>query len=72
MAIVAQAEQNQVVSVNVFAALCRQEIKLILVFPRRDFRIDFTAHSHNRFFGNGGRDKERFARHPEIALRVIW
>jgi hypothetical protein len=24
------------------------------------------------FFGNGGRDKERFARHPEIALRVIW
>ncbi|HEY2626784.1 MAG TPA: hypothetical protein VGI41_08555 [Candidatus Udaeobacter sp.] len=51
MAIVAQAEQNQVVSVNVFAALCRQEIKLILVFPRGDFRIGFTAHSHDRFSG---------------------
>ena len=47
MTIVAQAQQNQVVLVSRFTALCRQKIEIVLVLLRRDLGIDFTAHTHN-------------------------
>src|SRR5207253_10065306 len=69
--IVAQAQQNQVVLVSRFTALCRQKIEIVLVFLRRDLRIDFTAHTHNRFFRNRGGRQKSFTRHSEVALSII-
>ena len=47
MAIVPEAEKNQIMPVNRFASLRGQKIELILVFLRRDLRIDFTAHTQD-------------------------
>ena len=45
----------------------RQKIELILVFLRRDLWIDFTAHAHNRFFGNWRRARKGF----RVAIRKL-
>src|SRR5947208_2907658 len=71
VSIAAQDEQNQIVSINLFAATSRQKIELILVFLRRDLWIEFTAHPHNRFLRNGGGREKGFACHTKIALSVI-
>jgi hypothetical protein len=47
VAIVPEAEKNQIMPVNRFASLRGQKIELILVFLRRDLWIDFTAHTQD-------------------------
>src|SRR5205809_5350049 len=71
MAIIAKAQQNQVVSIDGFAALCRQNIKMIFIFTGCNLRDDFTAHARNRFFRDSCGHEETFIGHPEVALRVI-
>ena len=58
-------------SLNWFPALGSQKIDMVLIFLRGNLRLDLAAHPHNRFFRNGCRHKECFARHPKIALRLI-
>src|SRR6266496_5613442 len=71
MAVIPQAEQNQVVSIGGLAALCRQNLEMIFIFTGCNLRVDFTAHACNRVFGNCCGHEENFMGHPEVALRVI-
>ena len=71
MAIVAKAEKNQVVLINSLTAFYRDGVQLVFVFLRRDWRINFAAHTHDRFLRNGSRHKKIFARHSEVALWII-
>src|SRR6266403_5090735 len=71
MPIITQAEQNQVVSIDGFAALRRQNIEMIFIFTGCNLRVDFTAHARNRFFGDSCGHEETFIGHPEVALWVI-
>jgi|SRR6516165_6908517 len=71
MSIVAEAEKNQVVLINWFAVLSGNAVELLFVLVRGDFRINFAPHSHDRFLRNGGRRKKIFARHSEVALRIV-
>src|SRR5439155_27250964 len=70
--VVAQPEQSEIVSINLFATLGRQKIEIVLILLGRDMGIDLTAHSHDRFFRNACRNEKGFTRHSKIALRVIW
>ena len=47
MAIVPEAEKNQIVPVNRFASLRSQKVEVILLFLRRDLWIDFSAHTQD-------------------------
>jgi hypothetical protein len=71
MAIVAEAEKNQIVLINWLIALGGDYGKLVFVLLRCDLRINFTAHAQDRFLGNASRHKKIFARHSEVALRII-
>src|SRR5881397_2445199 len=71
MTIIAQAEKNQIVRVNWFAAFAGHKVELVFVLLRRDLRIDFAAHAQDRFFRNGSRRKKSFPRHPEVALFIV-
>src|SRR5438094_8144908 len=71
MPIIPQAEQNQVVSIDGFTALRRQNIEMIFIFSRCELRIDFTAQASNRFFRNSSRHKKSLLGHSEVALRLI-
>jgi hypothetical protein len=71
VAIITQAEKNQIVRINWFAALAGHEIELVLILLRRNLRINFTAHTQNRFFRNPSRRQKSFPGHPEVALRII-
>ena len=44
---------------------------MILIFLRRDLRIDLAAQSQNGFFRNAGGSEKRFAGHAIIALGVV-
>jgi hypothetical protein len=44
---------------------------LFFVLLRCDLRIDFAAHTHDRFLRNASRQKKIFMRHFEVALRII-
>ena len=46
MAIIAEAEKNQIVLINELTAICRQGVELVFVLLRCDFRINFAAHTH--------------------------
>src|SRR5205809_3090245 len=71
MSIVAEAEKNQVVLIRWFAVLSGNGVELLFVLVRGDLRINYAPHSHDRFLGNGCRRKKIFARHSEVALRII-
>src|SRR5262245_28806930 len=71
MAIVAKAEKNYVVLINSLTAFYRDVVQLVFVLVCCDLWIDFAAHTHDRFFRNGSRHKKIFARHSEVALRII-
>src|SRR6266576_3025106 len=71
MAIITQAEQNQVVSIDGFAALRCQSIEMIFIFTGRNLRVDFTAHARNRFFRDSCGHEETFMGHPKVALWVV-
>jgi hypothetical protein len=47
VAIVPEAEKNQIMPVNRFASLRGQTIELILVFLRRGLWVDFAAHTQD-------------------------
>src|SRR6266403_5678820 len=71
MAIVAETEKNQIVLINSLTAPGSDGVQLVFVLLRCDLRIDFAAHTHDRFLRNGSRHKKIFARHSEVALRII-
>src|SRR5215831_15129153 len=71
MAIVAKAEKNEVVLINSLTALDGDGVQLVFIFLRCDLRIDFAMHTHDRCLRNGSRYKKIFARHSEVALRII-
>src|SRR5215216_856568 len=71
MAIVAEAEKNQIVLINRLTALAGDGVQLVFVLLRCDLRIDFAAHTHDRFLRNSSRHKKILARHSEVALRII-
>src|SRR5215216_7807106 len=71
MAIVAETEKNQIVLINWLTALGGDGVQLVFVLLRCDLRIDFAAHTHDRFLRNSSRHKKIFARHSEVALRII-
>src|SRR5437867_4409605 len=71
MAIVAETQKNQIVLINWLTAPRGDGVQLVFVLLRCDLRIDFAAHTHDRFFRNGSRHKKIFARHSEVALRII-
>src|SRR4051812_3801550 len=70
MAVIAHAEQNKIVAINRFAALRRQKIEAVLIFLGGKLRIDFASNPGDRFLRDRGQDKERFARHSEVALLI--
>src|SRR4029453_5038207 len=72
MAIVAEAEKNQIVLINSLTALGGDGVQLVFVLLRCDLRINFAAHTHDRFFRNVSRHKKIFARHSEVALGITW
>jgi hypothetical protein len=47
MAVVAEAEENQIVLINSFTALSGDGVQLVLVLLRCDLRIDFATHTHD-------------------------
>src|SRR5882757_8091010 len=71
MPIVAETEKNQIVLINWLTAPGGDGVQLVFVLLRCDLRIDFAAHTHDRFFRNGRRNKKIFARHSEVALWII-
>jgi hypothetical protein len=71
MSIVTQAEQNQVVPINAFPPLSRQNVEMSFVLLRCGLRIEFAAHPRNRFFRNRCRHKQRVVGHSEVALWII-
>src|SRR5437763_7318860 len=71
MAIVAEAEKNQVVLINRLTPISGNGVQLVFVLLRCDLRINFAAHTHDRFLRNGSRHKKIFARHSEVALWIV-
>src|SRR6266576_4082441 len=71
MAIVADAEKNQIMLINWLIALGSDGVQLVFVLLRCDLWINFAAHTHDRFLRNGSRHKKIFSRHSEVALRII-
>src|SRR4029453_9619950 len=71
MAIIAEAEKNQIVLVNELTATCSKGAQLVFVLLRCDLRINFAAHAHDRFLRNGSGHQKIFARHSEVALWII-
>src|SRR6516225_3364657 len=71
MAVVAKAEKNQIVLINWFTALDDDGGQFVFVLLRCDLRIYFAAHTHDRFLRDGRRHEKVFARHSEVALRII-
>src|SRR4029077_13712734 len=70
MAIVAETEKNQIVLINWLTTPGGDGVQLVFVLLRCDLRINFAAHTHDRFFRDGSRHKKIFARHSEVALRI--
>src|SRR6266568_9454789 len=71
MSVVTQAEQNQIVPIDVFAALRRQKVEMILIFLRRNLWLELAAHPHDRFVGQVRGNNKRLASHAVVALLVI-
>src|SRR6266849_5463893 len=71
MSVVTQAEQNQIVPINVFAALRRQKVEMILIFLGRNLWLDLAAHPHDRSVGQVRGNKKRLVSHAVVALLVI-
>ena len=71
MTIVAHAEQNEIVAVNHFTALRRENVQSVLIFLRRNLRIDLASHARDRFLRHSAHNEKRLTRHPEIALRIV-
>src|SRR6476646_2558538 len=71
MAIVAETEKNQIVLINWLTTPGGDGVQLVFVLLRCDLRINFATHTHDRFFRDGSRHKKIFARHSEVALRII-
>lgn len=58
-------------AVNHFPTLGGEKVESILVFLGGHLRIDLAPHPGDRFFRDRGGNEKRFARHPEIALRIV-
>src|SRR5215471_7196545 len=71
MTLIAEAEKNQVVLINSLTVFGSDGIQLVFVLLSCKLRIDFAAHTHDRFFRNASRHKKIFARHSEVALWII-
>ena len=69
VSVVAQPEQNQIVAVNCSPRLAASTSSCSSYSCAARTRLDFPPHPQNGFIRNGRRTKQRFARHPKIALR---
>src|ERR1700739_4362788 len=58
-------------AINLFAALGRDQVDIVLVFLRCNAWLNFAAHSQNGFLRNGRGNKQVFARHSKVALLII-
>ena len=71
MAVVAEAQKNQIMLINWLASPRGDCVELLFVLLRCDLGINFSAHAHDRFFGHAGRHEKIFARHSKVALGIL-